>query len=55
MVLLKPGKHENFVRNVLWNSILYRGFMFCSVFYFSKLFMHTTSEDGGKTSKEVTV
>lgn len=40
MVLLKPGRHGLFVRNVHYCDILYEAYMFCSVFYVSELLDH---------------
>jgi hypothetical protein len=51
MVLLKPGRHGHFIRNVRWNDILYRGFMFCSVFYISER-LKTTIVDGEEGKKD---
>lgn len=47
MVLLKPGRHELFVRNVRYDDILYEGYMFCSVFYISELLNHKNDREEG--------
>lgn len=52
MVLLKPGRHELFVRNVRYCDILYEGYMFCSVFYVSKLLNHKNMERKGMEDEQ---